>query len=79
MPVRGHDTRVLPQDLVPVPGHGAQISARALTKGYVQTDAHAWAPNLNRALVYSPGDYCKLKLMKSVQLALVSIYPRGRL
>ena len=25
--------------LVPVPGHGAQISARTSTKGYVQTGA----------------------------------------
>ena len=30
--------------LVPVPGHVAQISARAPTKGYVQTSARAQAP-----------------------------------
>ena len=29
--------------LVPVPGHGAQISARAPTKGYIQTGTHALA------------------------------------
>ena len=29
--------------LVPMPGHGAQISARAPTKGYIQTGAHARA------------------------------------
>ena len=34
--------------LVPMPWHGAQISARAPTKGYIQTGAHAlaWCPNL---------------------------------
>ena len=31
-----HGARVLPLELVPVPGHGAQISARAPTKAYVQ-------------------------------------------
>ena len=31
--------RVLPLELVPVPGHGAQICARAPTKGYVQNGA----------------------------------------
>ena len=35
--------RILPLELVPVPGHGAQISARAPTKGYVQTGARARA------------------------------------
>ena len=34
----------LPLELVPVPGHAAQISARAPTKGYVQTVARARAP-----------------------------------
>ena len=29
--------------LVPMPGHGAQISGRAPTKGYIQTSAHARA------------------------------------
>ena len=29
--------------LVPMPWHGAQISARAPTKGYIQTGAHARA------------------------------------
>ena len=42
MPVLGHGARVLPLDLVPVPGHGAQISARAPTKG---------SPSLNGALI----------------------------
>ena len=35
---------------VPVPGHGAQICARAATKGCVQTSAIARAPSLNGAL-----------------------------
>ena len=51
----GHGARVLPLELVPVLGHGAQISALALTKGYVQTGALAGAPGTatkseNRAL-----------------------------
>ena len=29
--------------LVPMPWHGAQISARAPTKGYIQTGTHARA------------------------------------
>ena len=29
--------------LVPIPWHGAQISARAPTKGYIQTGTHARA------------------------------------
>ena len=37
MPVPGHGAQVLPQELEPVPGHDAQISARAPTKGFVQT------------------------------------------
>ena len=36
-----HGARVLPLMLVPVPGHGAKISARAPTKGYVQNGARA--------------------------------------
>ena len=47
MPVFGHGAQVLPLELVPVPGHGTQISALAPTKGYVQI---ARAPSLNRAL-----------------------------
>ena len=54
-----HGVRVLPLELVPghvlrhgaqvlplelVPGDGAQIRARAPTKGYVQTGTRAWAP-----------------------------------
>ena len=39
--VLGYGARVLPLELAPVPGHGAQISARAPTKGYVQTRARA--------------------------------------
>ena len=57
----GHGTRVLPLELVPVPWHGAQISARTPTKGYVQAGAccpetkseqglSARAPSLNGAL-----------------------------
>ena len=42
-----------PLELVPVPGHGSQISARAPTKRYVQTGTHARTPgkgtSLNRA------------------------------
>ena len=34
----GQGARVLPLELVPVPGHGAQICARAPTKGFVQTE-----------------------------------------
>ena len=47
MPVPGHDAQVLPLE----PGHGAQISARTPTKGYVQTGVWARAPSLNGALV----------------------------
>ena len=32
-----------------MPGHGAQINARAPTKGHVQTDNRAGAPSLNGA------------------------------
>ena len=44
VPVLGHGARVLPLEPVPVPGLGAEISAQALTKGYVQPDTHARAP-----------------------------------
>ena len=37
----GHGARVLPLELVPVPGHGDQISAWAPTKSFVQTRARA--------------------------------------
>ena len=58
MPAPRHDARVLPLELVLVPGHGAQISARAPTEIYVQTGAHAApghgsrAPSQNRNQVY---------------------------
>ena len=35
--------------LVPMPGHGAQISAWAPTKGYVQTGGRPRTPSMNRA------------------------------
>ena len=41
VPVLRHGARVLPLELVPVPGHGAQISARIPAYGYVQTGACA--------------------------------------
>ena len=44
VPVHWYSAQVLPPDLVPVPGPGAQISGRAPKKGYVQTGAHAQAP-----------------------------------
>ena len=47
--------RVLPLELLPVPGHGAQITARAPTKGCVQTGARVRASSLNRALAYPEG------------------------
>ena len=52
VPVSGHGAGVLPLELVPVPRHGAQISARVPTKGYVHTGArdHARTPSLNGAL-----------------------------
>ena len=37
VPVPRQGARVLPLELVPVPGYGAQICVRAPTKGYVQT------------------------------------------
>ena len=51
MLVPGHGARVPPLELAPGHGHGAQISARVPTKGYVQTGAvpghRALAPSLN--------------------------------
>ena len=47
----GHGARVLLLELAPVPGHDAQVSARAPTKGFVQTGARAPA----RAPVISDG------------------------
>ena len=38
--------RVLPLELVPMAGHGAQICAREPTKDYVQTGTRAWVPSL---------------------------------
>ena len=38
VPVPRFGARVLPLEAVPVPGHGAQIFARALTKSSVQTE-----------------------------------------
>ena len=42
----GQGAQVLPLEIVPVPGHGAQASALAPTKGHVQIGAHTWAPCL---------------------------------
>jgi len=39
--VPGHGAGVLPLELVPVPRQGAQICARAPSKGYAQTSARA--------------------------------------
>ena len=47
VPVPRHGARVLPLEQVPVPGHRAQICARAPTKGYVQTGLRARALTLN--------------------------------
>ena len=47
-----HGGQVLPA-LELVPGQGAQITAQAPTEGYVQTDACARAPSLNRALYFA--------------------------
>ena len=44
VPVPRNGARVLPLKVVPVPGHGAQIFARAPTKSSVQTIAHAREP-----------------------------------
>ena len=48
--VIGHQQKAMFR-LVPMPGHGAPISARAPTKGYVQTPARPRPPSLNRAKV----------------------------
>ena len=45
----GHGARVLHLELMSVPGHGAQICARAPIKGYVQTGARARALSLSEA------------------------------
>ena len=45
VPVPRNGARVLPLEVVPVPGHGAQLFARAPTKsGSVQTSARAREP-----------------------------------
>ena len=42
----GNGALVLPLQVVPVPGHGAQILARAPTKSYVQTSARDQEPGM---------------------------------
>ena len=42
VPMPRHGAQVLPLESVPMPGYGAQICARAPTKNYVQTRAHAY-------------------------------------
>ena len=49
----GHGAQVLPLELVPMSGHGAQISARAPTKGYVQTGANAPVPGTDMNGAYN--------------------------
>ena len=44
-PVPRSGARVLPLEVMPVPGHGAQIFARAPTKSSVQTSARAREPD----------------------------------
>ena len=44
VPVPRNSTRVLSLEVVPVPGHGAQIFARPPTKSSVQTSARAREP-----------------------------------
>ena len=44
VPVPRNGARVLPLEVVAVPGHGAQIFARAPTKSSVQTSARAREP-----------------------------------
>ena len=44
-------SRVLLLELVPVPGHGAQISARAPTKTYVKTGTHARGTKSEQGLI----------------------------
>ena len=62
VPLLGNCAQVLPLELVPVPRHGAPISAWAPTKGYVQTSgrARAWCPSTTsgvnaRARAWCPG------------------------
>ena len=62
-----NEARVLPLELVPVPGHGAQISAPAPTEGCVQTGVpvhmhRARALSLNVALDSSHFAPCSLLL-----------------
>ena len=52
VPMPGHGARVLPLELVP--GQGAQISAQAPTKGYVQTGAHAQALGMGTKSDWGP-------------------------
>ena len=55
VPMPRNGARVLPLEVVPVPGHGAQIFAQALTKSSVQTikvpvpENRVRAPSLNGA------------------------------
>ena len=44
VPVPRSSARVLPLEVVPVPGHGAQIFARAPTNSSVQTSTRAREP-----------------------------------
>ena len=46
VPVPRNGARVLPLEVVPMPGHGAQIFARAPTKSSVQTSARAREPGM---------------------------------
>ena len=46
VPVPRNGARVLPLEVVPVPGHGAQIFARAPTKSSVQTSTRAREPGM---------------------------------
>ena len=41
VPVLKNGARLLPLEVVPVPGHGAQSFAQATPKRYVQTSARA--------------------------------------
>ena len=45
VPVPWHGAHVLTLELVPMPGHDAQINARAPTKGYVQTGTRTRCPS----------------------------------
>ena len=80
MPVLGHDARVLPLKLVPVPGHGAQITTWAATKGYVQTGSPAWEPGrgtkselgLNLAVIFSSDFELPLWVAKRFSLQFYS-------